>query len=102
MRARTPGTESGLAIEQSSISPSSISWLGAGGSILLARGSDAALRFFLFLATARVLAPGDFSIYALLTAALATCQWTLSLGAPRVALYFHARGRRGALFAWLY
>ncbi len=78
------------------------SWLGPGRSILIARVGDAALRFFLFLATARVLAPADFSVYALLTAALATCQWTLSLGAPRVALYFHARPSRGALFAWLY
>ena len=89
-------------IEQAQAPHSSISWLGAGSSILLARGSDAALRFLLFLATARILAPADFSLYALLTAALATCQWTLSFGAPRLALYFAARGRRGALEAWLY
>ncbi len=78
------------------------SWSGQGRAIVLARSGDALFRFVLFLATARVLAPQEFSLYALLTAALATCQWTLSLGAPRVALYFHARQSREALFAWLY
>lgn len=77
-------------------------WSRPGRSIALARGSDALLRFLLFLATARLLAPPEFSIYALLTAALATSQWTLSLGAPRVALYFRARRSEEGLFAWLY
>ncbi|HEY6147620.1 MAG TPA: hypothetical protein VIZ69_07970, partial [Thermoanaerobaculia bacterium] len=78
------------------------SWSGVGGRIAFARVGDAVARFALFLATARLLAPRDFSNYALLTAALATSQWALSLGAPRVALYFHARGMRGPLYAWLY
>lgn len=82
--------------------PPSESWLGPGGSIVAARVLDAGVRFLLFLATARVLAPGDFSRYALLTAALATCQWTLSLGGPRVAMFFAARGEKRPLFAWLY
>ncbi len=69
---------------------------------MVARAGDAGLRFVLFLATARILGARDFSLYALLTAALATCQWMVPLGGVRVALYFHARGVRGPLFAWLY
>jgi O-antigen/teichoic acid export membrane protein len=77
-------------------------WLRQGRSLVFARGTDAALRFGLFLATARVLLPSDYAIYALLTAALATSQWAVALGGPRVGLYFHARGVRGPLFGWLY
>src|ERR1700757_3279443 len=88
--------------QQSSIADQQSSWLAPGGAIALARASDAGLRFVLFLATARILSPGDFSLYALLTAALATCQWMFPLGAARVALYYHARQERGALFGWLY
>jgi O-antigen/teichoic acid export membrane protein len=77
-------------------------WWVPGGALFLARASDALLRFGLFFATARLLDPPSFSLYALITAALATCQWLLALGAPRVALYFHVRGERGALYAWLY
>ena len=77
-------------------------WWAPGGALFLARASDALLRFALFFATAKLLQPEAFSLYALVTAALAICQWLLALGAPRVALYFHARGERGALFAWLY
>jgi O-antigen/teichoic acid export membrane protein len=80
----------------------SFSWWVPGGALFLARASDALLRFGLFFATARLLDPPAFSLYALITAALATCQWLLALGAPRVALYFHVRGERGALYAWLY
>ena len=68
----------------------------------MARAGDALFRFLLFFATARLLPASEFSIYALLTAALATSQWFLSLGGPRVALYFRARGERGGLHAWLY
>lgn len=81
---------------------SPVSWFRHGRSLVLARGADALLRFGLFLATARVLAPSDYAIYVLLTAALATSQWAVALGGPRVALYFHARGVRGPLFGWLY
>ena len=77
-------------------------WWVPGGALFLARASDALLRFGLFFATAKLLDPAAFSLYALITAALAVCQWLLALGAPRVALYFHARGERGALYAWLY
>jgi O-antigen/teichoic acid export membrane protein len=77
-------------------------WWVPGGALFLARASDALLRFGLFFATAKLLEPASFSLYALITAALATCQWLLALGAPRLALYFHARGERGALYAWLY
>jgi len=77
-------------------------WWAPGGALFLARAGDALLRFGLFFATAKLLEPASFSLYALITAALATCQWLLALGAPRVALYFHARGERGALYAWLY
>lgn len=77
-------------------------WLRQGRSLVFARGADAVLRFGLFLATARVLVPSEYAIYALLTAALATSQWAGALGGPRVGLYFHARGVRGPLFGWLY
>jgi O-antigen/teichoic acid export membrane protein len=77
-------------------------WWVPGGALFLARAGDALLRFGLFFATAKILDPPSFSLYALVTAALATCQWLLALGAPRLTLYFHARGERGALFAWLY
>jgi O-antigen/teichoic acid export membrane protein len=77
-------------------------WWVPGGALFLARASDALLRFGLFFATAKLLDPPAFSLYALITAALATCQWLLALGAPRATLYFHARGQRGALYAWLY
>jgi O-antigen/teichoic acid export membrane protein len=84
-------------------SPSSSSeWWVPGGALFLARASDALMRFGIFFATAKLLDPQSFSLYALITAALATSQWLLALGAPRVALYFHARGERGALYAWLY
>ncbi len=81
---------------------SSSDWWVPGGALFLARASDALLRFGVFFATAKLLDPAAFSLYALVTAALAICQWLLALGAPRVALYFHARGERGALYAWLY
>jgi len=77
-------------------------WLRQGRALVVARGSDAFLRFGLFLATARVLLPRDYALYALLTAALATSQWAAALGAPRVALYYRAKGVRGPLFGWLY
>lgn len=76
-------------------------WWGPGGSIVVARAGDALFRFLLFFATARLLPAPEFSIYALLTAALATSQWLLSLGGPRSALYFRARGEKGGLHAWL-
>ncbi len=76
-------------------------WTWRGGTILLGRGVDALLRFGVFLATARVLAPREFSLYALLTAALATSQVVFSFGAPRTAMFLHARGLRGPLVGWL-
>ncbi|HEY7114023.1 MAG TPA: polysaccharide biosynthesis C-terminal domain-containing protein [Thermoanaerobaculia bacterium] len=82
--------------------PGAADWWVPGGALFLARAGDALLRFGLFFATAKLLDPSAFSLYALVTAALATCQWLLALGAPRLTLYFHARGERGALFAWLY
>jgi O-antigen/teichoic acid export membrane protein len=81
--------------------PLSDGWLRPGRSIVFARGFDAGARFLLFFGTAHFLTPAQFSRYALLTAVLAMCQWTLSLGGPRVALYFASRGSRGPLFAWL-
>ena len=81
--------------------PLSDGWLRPGRSIVFARGFDAGARFLLFFGTAHFLTPAEFSRYALLTAVLAMCQWTLSLGGPRVALYFGSRGSRGPLFAWL-
>jgi O-antigen/teichoic acid export membrane protein len=77
-------------------------WLGSGGSIVLGRGGDALLRFGIFLATARVLEPRDFALYALLTAALVTTRSIFSLASPRVALFFHSRGVRDPLFSWLF
>ena len=76
-------------------------WARRGGTILLGRGGDALLRFGIFLATARVLVPEEFSRYALLTAALATCQVVLGFGAPRTAMFLHARGSRRLLLGWL-
>jgi O-antigen/teichoic acid export membrane protein len=76
-------------------------WIRQGTSILWGRGGDALLRLGLFLATARVLAPRDYSFYALITAALATSQTIFSFGAPRTAMFLHARGHRSRLFAWL-
>lgn len=76
-------------------------WIRRGGSILLGRGGDALLRFGVFLVTARVLAPREFSVYALLTAALATAQIVFAFGAPRTAMYLRGRGLRGPLFGWL-
>lgn len=76
-------------------------WWRRGLSILFARGGDTLLRVAIFPATALVLAGEDFSRYALLTAALATGQTLFALGAPRVAMFFHRRGERGPLFAWL-
>jgi O-antigen/teichoic acid export membrane protein len=82
--------------------PLSEPWFRQGRALVVARGSDALLRFCLFLATAHVLDPHNYAVYVLLTATLATSQWAAALGAPRVALYFHAKGFRGALFGWLY
>jgi O-antigen/teichoic acid export membrane protein len=76
-------------------------WMARGATILLGRGGDAILRFGVFLATARVLAPRDFSTFALLTAALATCDMIFSLGAPRTAAFFRSRGQTRLLFGWL-
>jgi O-antigen/teichoic acid export membrane protein len=76
-------------------------WQRRGLSILLGRGGDTALRLAIFPATALVLTGSDFSRYALLTAALATGQALLALGAPRIAIYFHRHGERGSLAAWL-
>jgi O-antigen/teichoic acid export membrane protein len=76
-------------------------WRRRGLTILAGRGGDSLLRLLIFPATAAVLDPRSFALYALLTAALATGQAVVSLGAPRVALYFHARGERGSLFGWL-
>lgn len=76
-------------------------WLARGVTILLGRGGDALLRFAVFLATARVLAPREFSLYALLTAALAMSQVVFAFGAPRTAMFFQARGMRRPLLAWL-
>lgn len=76
-------------------------WWRRGGAILAGRGADAGLRFLLFLATARVLAPEEFATYALLTAALVTAQALAAFGAPRAALYWSGRGAGGALVALL-
>jgi O-antigen/teichoic acid export membrane protein len=78
------------------------SWWRRGGTIFGARAADALLRFLLFLATARVLSAADFSLYALLTAALGLGQTLASFGSPRTASYHHARGERGRLFGWLF
>ncbi len=78
-----------------------VAWTRRGGTILLGRGGDALLRFGIFLATARVLSAPEFSLYALLTAALATSQAVFAFGAPRTAMFLHARGHRRPLFAWL-
>ena len=99
---RTGGPDRRLRTSLSAVLASRPDWWGPGGSIFLARAGDAVFRFLLFFATARLLSPADFSLYAHVTAALATAQWLLSLGAPRVALYFRALGERGGLFAWLY
>src|SRR5262249_55069257 len=64
-------------------------------------GGDALLRFGVFLATARVLAPQEFSLYALLTAALATCEFVFAFGGPRTAIFFRSRGQGRLLFGWL-
>src|SRR5262249_14603220 len=77
-------------------------WFRQGGALAVARGGDALLRFALFLATARVLDPHSYALYALLTAVLATAQWAAALGAPRASLYLSAKGVRGPLFGWLY
>lgn len=76
-------------------------WPARGATILLGRGGDAVLRFGVFLVTARVLSAREFSLYALLTAALATSQAVFAFGAPRTAMFFHARGTRRPLLAWL-
>jgi O-antigen/teichoic acid export membrane protein len=76
-------------------------WIGRGATILLGRGGDALLRFCVFLATARVLSPRDFSLYALLTAALATCEIVFAFGAPRTAIFFRSRGEGRLLLGWL-
>lgn len=100
-RPRPEGARAG-ADHPSAEEPALRGWLRPGRSIVFARAADAAARFLLFLATARILVPAEFSRYALLTAALALCQWTLSLGGPRVAMYFAARGTRGPLYSWLF
>jgi O-antigen/teichoic acid export membrane protein len=76
-------------------------WRRRGLTILAGRGGDSFLRLLIFPATAAVLDARSFALYALLTAALATGQAVVSLGAPRAAIYFHARGERGSLFGWL-
>jgi len=76
-------------------------WWRGGASILAGRGGDALLRFALFFATAAVLTAREFSLYALLTAALGTAQGVCGLGAARVATYFHSRTAASALFGWL-
>jgi len=76
-------------------------WILRGGTILLGRGGDALLRFGIFLATARILAPREFSLYALLTAALATCEIVFAFGGPRTAIFFRSRGQGRLLFGWL-
>jgi O-antigen/teichoic acid export membrane protein len=78
------------------------SWLRSGVSVLTGRGVDSILRFALFLATAKVLAPDQFNLYALVTAALATAQRVASFAAPRAALYFRSRENRGPLYTWLF
>jgi O-antigen/teichoic acid export membrane protein len=83
------------------VSPANRSWLARGATILLGRGGDALLRFGVFLATARILLPRDFSLYALLTAALATCEIVFAFGGPRTAIFFRARGQTALLFGWL-
>jgi O-antigen/teichoic acid export membrane protein len=65
------------------------------------RAGDALLRFGLFLGTAAVLNAREFSVYALLTAALGTAQGAGGLGATRVATYFHSRTSPDALVGWL-
>jgi O-antigen/teichoic acid export membrane protein len=76
-------------------------WILRGATIVLGRGGDALLRFGVFLATARVLAPQEFSLYALLTAALATCEFVFAFGGPRTAIFFRSRGQGRLLFGWL-
>ena len=77
------------------------SWPRRGGTILVGQSADALLRFGVFLATARILVPVEFSRYALLTAALATCQIVFAFGAPRTAMFLYSRGSRRSLLGWL-
>jgi O-antigen/teichoic acid export membrane protein len=86
---------------ESSPPPEPPQWWKGGASILAGRIGDSLLRFGLFFATARVLTGPEFSLYALLTAALGTTQGLFAFGAPRTATYFHSRASRSALAAWL-
>jgi O-antigen/teichoic acid export membrane protein len=76
-------------------------WWRRGLAVVAGRGGDTLLRLAIFPATALVLPRADFSVYALLTATLATGQALFALGGPRAAVFFHRRGERGPLFAWL-
>ncbi|MEO8431352.1 MAG: oligosaccharide flippase family protein [Acidobacteriota bacterium] len=76
-------------------------WTRGGVSILAGRTGDALLRLGLFAATARVLTPAQFSVYALVTAALGTLQNLLAFGGPRTAAYFQTRAPRSAVAGWL-
>ncbi len=76
-------------------------WTRGGASILAGRTGDALLRLGLFAATARVLTPSEFSVYALVTAALGTLQNVLAFGGPRTAAYFQTRAPRSAVAGWL-
>jgi O-antigen/teichoic acid export membrane protein len=77
------------------------SWWRRGLAVVAGRGGDTLLRLAIFPATALVLPRADFSVYALLTATLGTAQALFALGGPRAAVFFHRRGERGPLFAWL-
>ena len=87
--------------DESSSPPEPPPWWNGGASILAGRIGNSLLRFALFFATARVLSGPEFSLYALLTAALSTAQGLFALGAPRTATYFKSRASQNALTGWL-
>lgn len=91
---------SGRGVSESA-SAAPVDWTRGGVSILAGRTGDALLRLALFAATARVLTPSEFSVYALVTAALGTLQNLLAFGGPRTAAYFHTRAPRSAVAGWL-
>jgi O-antigen/teichoic acid export membrane protein len=98
---RAPPGKDLIRPDESSSPPEPPSWWNGGASILAGRIGDTLLRFALFFATARVLTGPEFSLYALLTAALGTAQGLFALGAPRTAAYFKSRASQSALTGWL-
>ena len=98
---RAPAGKGLIRPDESSSPPEPPSWWNGGASILAGRIGDSLLRFALFFATARVLTGPEFSLYALLTAALGTAQGLFAFGAPRTAAYFKSRASQSALTGWL-